>query len=136
VTVLFAFFVGLSVAGTPVQQRSLTADRTRVDNLHSIASTIKIWHDRAALTDTRAGIPRDLGILVREGDLQSSRVVDPVTRAPYEYHPKAGNRYELCAEFKASNIGEQSMPVPHSDFWRYGRGKTCFVLDAGETVPW
>lgn len=135
VTVVTAFCIGLAVAGTPMQQRSVEADRTRIDNLHTIAEAIKIWHNRATLENSDATIPANLGMLFRAGELRMDAASDPVTRAPYEYHPKGENRYEICADFSSSDIG-QRIVVMHSDFWRYGQGKTCFVLNASEQVPW
>ncbi len=133
--VIAAFWIGLVVAGTPKQQRSVEADRTRVDNLHGIAEAVKIWHNRASLQNPNATIPANLGALIRTGVLQLDAAADPVTRAPYEYHAKSGNRYELCADFTSGNIGK-GVATMHSDFWRYGKGKTCFVLDGSEQVPW
>ena len=133
--VIGAFCIGLAVAGTPTEQRTIEADRTRVNNLRTIAMAVKIWHSRANWQDPKATIPSDLATLVRHGELQKDAAADPITRAPYEYHLKAGNRYELCADFSSSSAGAR-LPNIHSDFWQYGKGKTCFVLDASEQVPW
>jgi hypothetical protein len=133
--VVSSFCIGLSVAGTPSQQRTVEADRTRIDNLHAIATAVKIWHNRANWTDPKATIPGNLGIMIRDGELRTEAATDPVTRAPYDYQPKGGNRYAVCADFSSSNTG-QRIPTMHSDFWRYGKGKTCFMLDASEQVPW
>ena len=134
VAVIAAFWMGLAVAGTPGQQRTVEADGTRVDNLRAVAHAVNIWHNRALLTYQNATLPGSLGQLVRSGDLTVDTTIDPVTKAPYEYHVKAGNRYEVCADFTSSDIGH-NIPM-HSDFWHYGRGKTCFVLDASQQVPW
>jgi hypothetical protein len=119
----------------PAQQRSLEADRTRVNDLREIAEAVKIWHGRELLRNPNAKIPPDLGTLVRGRELAGNTAADPITHAPYGYHPKTGNRYELCGNFSATNIGERAFPM-HSGFWRYGKGETCFVLDASEPVPW
>lgn len=135
IAVIVAFCVGLSVAGTPTQQRTLEADRTRIENLHTIALAVKIWHNRAMLQDPKATVPPNLEVLMQENALQMSVTADPLTHARYDYHLKGGNRYELCADFSSSNV-EPHVPMMHSQFWQYGKGKTCFVLDASSEVPW
>jgi hypothetical protein len=133
--VISSFCAGLVVAGTPTQQRLVEADRVRVDNLRTMAQAVKIWHDRESRRNPSATIPPNIEVLARGGPLTMNLPTDPLTHAPYEYHPQAGTRYELCANFSASNIGAPDATM-HSDFWRYGRGKTCFVLDASEQAPW
>ncbi len=132
--VIAAFCIGLGVAGTPTQQRTIEADRTRVDNLHTIAVAVNIWHHRAAMRDPQATVPANLEMLIRSGELPADIAADPVTRRPYEYHPQRGNRYEICASFSSANAGGR-VPM-HSNFWQHGTGNTCFILDASEQVPW
>jgi hypothetical protein len=123
--VIGAFCVGLGVAGTPSKQRRIEADRKRVEDLRNLGFAIKLRHDR----DPNATIPVTLA------DLKSgSRTTDPETGAPYEYHPRQGGAYELCANFAAAN--ESSRLGYPSNFWEHGAGRSCFSLDVAKTVPY
>jgi hypothetical protein len=75
--------------------------------------------------------------LARTGRFPLARISDPETHVPYEFHPKTGTRYELCANFSSNAPSDGSNTVGyHSGYWRYGKGNTCWVLDASEAVPW
>jgi hypothetical protein len=124
-----AFSVGLGVAGTPSAQRRIEADRKRVEDLRNLGYAIKLYHDQ----DTKAAIPATLADLKR-----GPRASDPETGAAYEYHPKSGAGYEVCANFVAAS-SEEGSRVRYgyqSNFWEHGRGRTCFSLDASKTAPY
>lgn len=134
VVVIAAFCVGMAVAGTPAQQRFLEADGTRINNLRAVGLGIHMWHDRALLSDKNAPLPNTLGQLVRSSDLNVDATIDPVTKTPFEYQVKGGNRYQVCADFTSVDVGNSIRM--HSGFWHHGQGRTCFVLDASQQVPW
>ena len=121
--------IGMAVAGTPAQQRHLEADRTRVQDLRNLAVTIKMTHDSGQ------GIPAALADLrLKQRDLS---IADPESAALYEYRPKAGSQYELCANFAQESTGDRpAMRNPPNNFWSHGRGHACFQLDAARIVPW
>lgn len=132
VAALAAFCIGLAVAGTPGQQRQVEADTKRIEDLKSVATGIKVWH----LQTPNAPLPASLNQLARSGRFPLQRISDPETHAAYEYHPRTGTTYELCANFSSNGAADQrSAGFYHSDFWLYGKGRTCFVLDATEQVP-
>jgi hypothetical protein len=135
VLALVALCVGISIAGTPTMQRTVEADRVRVDNLRQIAEAVRGWHIRAAFANPHATVPAMLEELIQAGNGIPPSTVDPLTRVAYTYRPVSGNRYELCAGFTASN-GAEHGTFNHSEFWHHGQGQTCFVLDAGDPVPY
>src|SRR5439155_4590870 len=120
--VVATFCIGLGVAGTPSRQRRMEADRKRVEDLRNIGNAIKLWHEK------NGAIPATLGDL-------KSRITDPETGAAYEYHPKTGTAYELCANFYSAENGDRRAAYP-SNLWEHGRGRSCFALDASEPVPY
>jgi hypothetical protein len=132
--VLAAFCTALSIAGTPAQQRTVEADRVRLENLRQIAEAVRAWHIHAALTNPQATVPATLSQPITAGNLRRDSAVDPLTGAPYEYRPIGNSRYQICANFSAAEIAERNFRM-HSEFWQYGQGETCFVLDAQEEVP-
>jgi hypothetical protein len=123
--VIAAFSIGLGVAGTPSKQRRIEANRKRVEDLRNLGFAIKVHHDR----DPSAAIPVTLA------DLKNgSRTTDPETGAAYEYHPKTGGAYDLCANFTAAS--ENPRVGYSSNFWEHGTGRSCFSLDASKAVPY
>jgi len=121
-TVIVTFCIGLGVAGTPSRQRQMEADRKRVDDLRNIGNAIKLWHEKTG------AIPAALGDL-------NSRMTDPETGAAYEYHPKTGTAYELCANFHSDEGRDRRAAYP-SNLWEHGSGRSCFTLDASKPVPY
>ena len=124
-----SFSIGLGVAGTPSKQRRIEADRKRVEDLRNLAYAIKLNHDQ----NPNAPIPATLANLK-----SGSRTTDPETGAPYEYNPKSGTAYELCAGFfeASSEEGTHARYGYQSNFWEHGKGRSCFSLDASKTVPY
>ncbi|HXM40501.1 MAG TPA: hypothetical protein VN924_04570 [Bryobacteraceae bacterium] len=114
--VLVVLALGFIQLGPREKQRAIRADERRVRDLQSIVQTI--YARQNALPASLAELPRS--------SVPSLR--DPVTQAPYEYHPQSGMRHELCAGFatnSAANEGFQRDPP----FWSHPRGRHCFQLD-------
>lgn len=106
-----------------------------MEDLSRIAQAVTLWHRRVSMADPTATVPSSLNALVRDGDLTGDIISDPVTHVQFSYRPLVGNRYELCADFTSSSSAPGAAPI-HSSFWHYGKGHTCFVLDATEPAPW
>ena len=125
--VLASFFVGLGLAGTPGKQRHIEADRKRVEDLRNLAYAIKRWHNEnqaaapSALPDLKPPVPS---------------LTDPETGAPYEYHPKTGTSYELCATFASEERPYATRNGYSSNFWAHRSGRNCFALDASKAVSY
>jgi hypothetical protein len=111
--------------GPPRDQRAISADERRISDLRGIAHTLQVRQTPE--------LPKVLADLT-PGPLPHLR--DPLTNTPYEYHPKTGTNYELCATFETvSAQGDAEFQQP-SPFWRHLRGRQCFQLDAAKTAPW
>lgn len=120
VVVAAVLAVGFQVLGPPQNQRDISADERRVQDLRTIAQQINGRHS----------LPTTLAELRFPGRLE-----DPVTHAPYEFHAKAGTQYELCATF-ATASAESDTEYPRSPFWNHAKGRQCFQLDLGQMPPW
>jgi hypothetical protein len=123
VVLIAAFLAGLGVAGTPSIQRRLQADQRRVENLQDISRAL--YYQRVQL----AGEPMPATLAGLVGKWQAT---DPETGKLYDYRVKSGTQYELCAVFDEP---EEQNPYP-SQFWRHGKGRTCFTLDAKANPTW
>jgi hypothetical protein len=110
--------LGFMQLGPPSAQRELRADAQRVRQLHQLSTEIKnYWTAHAS--QLPPGIDQ----------LPSSAYVDPITHAHYEYRPRQGSQYELCAFFARSSDRREiasSSPNP----WIHPAGRHCFALDA------
>ncbi|MBV8632718.1 MAG: hypothetical protein JOZ83_17470, partial [Silvibacterium sp.] len=116
--VVVLVILGFLQVGVPRAQRELRADSQRIHQLYMIAIGIRNQYSNGSLPPSLP--PED----------SSSR--DPVTNAPYEYHPKQGSQYELCATFARPSPPADTTNV---DSWRHPSGHHCFQLDAAEQPP-
>jgi hypothetical protein len=124
VAVLVVLALGFHHLGSPADQRAINSDERRIDDLRSIAQWI---HFRpmplpATLTESPQSSPASLK--------------DPVTHVPYEYHPKSGTAYELCATFAAAGTEDEDTYRPRSAFWNHPKGRYCYQLDAGRETAY
>jgi hypothetical protein len=125
VVVVAVLVLGFRVLGPPRDQRAISADERRVSDLRMIAQILQARQ--------KPQLPATLAELA-PGPLLHLR--DPLTNTSYEYHPKTGTSYELCAMFEtASAEGDSEFQQP-SPFWRHLKGRQCFELDASKDVPW
>ncbi len=115
--VLGSLIAGFTMLGSPGNQRSLEADRRRVERLRAIAAELNVRGEP---------LPQSIEEL-------RTPTTDPITGAPFEYRPQGGSRYQLCAAFEAdSEPAERRYP---GFLWTHGPGRTCFTLDATRPVP-
>jgi len=119
VVVVAVVAFGFRILGPPRDQRAISADERRVEDLRGIAQQIYGRHSLPATLDE-----------LRFG----AKLEDPVTHSPYEYHAKSGTAYELCATF-ATSSGESDSERPNG-FWNHARGRQCFEFDTAQTPPW
>ncbi len=121
VVVLAVLALGFHVLGPPRNQRDITADERRVQDLRSIAEQIHF----------RQSLPASLNEL-RLG----RKPEDPVTHTAYEFHAKSGTAYELCATFVTKSAeSDTAYPRPNT-FWNHSQGRQCFELDAAQMPAW
>jgi hypothetical protein len=115
--------LGFMQLGPPSAQRQFRADAERVRQLYRLSSELnRYWAAHASQ------LPPGLD------QLPSSAYVDPITHARYEYHPKQGSQYDLCAVFaRGSDRQEAASPSPSP--WIHPAGRHCFSLDASVTMP-
>jgi hypothetical protein len=124
VAVLIVLALGFHYLGSPANQRAINSDERRIDNLRSIAQWIHLRP--MPLSATLTELPR----------IPATSIKDPVTHAPYEYHPASGTAYELCATFAAASTEDEDTYRPRSAFWNHPKGRYCYQLDAGREAAY
>lgn len=111
--------LGFLQLGAPSRQRKLRADGQRLQQLYFLSTSIRNY-----FTSHASQLPTGLS--------QLPTYTDPVTHAPYEYHPQQGSQYQLCASFAARSPSEEQNqnfgPMPN--LWVHPSGRHCFPLDA------
>jgi hypothetical protein len=116
VIVMIMLGLGFATIGAPSTQRMLRADRKRVQDLYQLSDKIRnLWTSQHKLPEHLDALP-DVAL------------ADPITRVAYEYHPKDGSAYELCATFSASS--EKDEATSRARAWSHPEGKYCFSIDA------
>lgn len=114
---------GFRLLGPPRDQRAISADARRLADLRTIAQQIQ--EPRISqLPATLDGLKQRLG----------ANLNDPLTNIPYEYHPKSGTAYELCAVFATDSTEGENEYQQISPFWRHPKGRHCYQLDASKTL--
>ena len=116
--VAVAAVLGFLQLGPPRVQREMRADNERVMQLFQLSMAVNNYW-----TSHDSQLPPSLEE-VRGG----GRFVDPLTRAPFEYHAQAGSQYALCAHFQRKSDPRDTGLGP--DPWVHPSGHFCYQLDA------
>lgn len=137
VTILVTIVAGFFIAGSPMHQRDVRFDETRLSDLQNIQSQVlQYWSQKKAL-------PTNL--VAMESNLYGFTVpLDPETNTEYEYTIKDSLTFELCATFSTDgsygtsllNLGSDNRAIPingmsygyksYSDKWQHTVGHACF----------
>lgn len=119
--------LGFVLVGSPMHQRLVRFDETRVQDLSMIQSQITNYYSLKQV------LPASLADL--ENPLMGFTVpVDPNTGASFEYSVKSPLSFELCATFDAASPGgakDFSRPygvyAPYNESWTHDDQRTCFT---------
>lgn len=116
---------GFLVIGSPVQQRQLTLDSKRTNDLLQIANAVDThWEATGSLP---ASLNDVSNAWVRE-------VADPETGEPYRYRVTGKRTFQLCATFALKD--DEPARDPWEDrFARHDAGPHCFDLRAADIRP-
>jgi hypothetical protein len=119
--VIVALALGFRSLGGPGAQRRIQTDNQRIRALRTMAFQI----------NSRWSASNHTLPLTLEG-IAPAMARDPITKAPYEYHPAGNNKYELCATFATDN--HKNAPEQANSFWRHAKGHFCFTFDPAGSV--
>lgn len=129
--VVAAVVYGLTLVGTPAQQRLLQFDERRVQDLQQISYAVDSYWQR------NDQLPQNLEDL-RAPTYYVGSIVDPKTGEPYEYNVHSESSYEVCATFETDSSGQEgpsiAKPPFHQGVWEHGIGRTCFELEVAVQV--
>ncbi len=115
--------VGFAMLGSPTAQRSVSADRQRVEDLQAIARELHLQRGRTG----GASLPEQLDQVAFGQPSVRLRLKDPATQAAYEYHKRGQTSYDLCAVFATAS---EARPDGRPRFWDHPQGRYCYALDS------
>lgn len=120
--VVLVAILGFRVLGGPANQRLVQADLKKVRTLSELAQQINVKWSAGNKT-----LPANLD------HFPAAAKQDPVSRAPFVYHPKSTEQYELCATFATDS---RDLPKGNTaDPWIHPKGDYCFQFEASQAVP-
>ena len=125
VAVVLVVATGFYHMGPREKQRAVQADTRRVEDLRWIAQQIG-YRQTPRLPETLADLAPS----------RAARLKDPLTNAPYEYRPRSGTAYELCATFATDSAAGEGGLGQRPDFWSHPKGRHCYQLDASQARPY
>jgi hypothetical protein len=101
--------------------RVLNEDSRRVRDLYDLTVQIENKRYDGGLQGPPANLT-DVGLTAR----------DPFTDPPYEYRKLDGERYQVCAEFRAASLTASGPAL----FWAHPAGRKCFDIGFGRSAPY
>jgi hypothetical protein len=130
--VIAGLVLGFWQLGGRARQRDLRADAARENDLRDIALRIHNGWSAYARDEDRK-LPVTLAEN-RQVEMMRVRTKDPITGSSYEYTPKTGSQYELCAVFAIDN-SEPQRYAGAAGSWAHPKGRYCFPLNAAVVPP-
>jgi hypothetical protein len=130
-TVAASIVAGFMLVGSPSQQRAISLDQQRINDLQQISYAVDSYYNQA----NSQRLPVSLEVLRGTQNVYVNSIVDQSTGTAYEYHVVGGLNYQLCATFETdvNTTGAKGNPEaypqnPGSTFWDHSIGHKCFDL--------
>lgn len=120
VVIIIAFVSSLFTVESPIQTRNRKIDEAILNNFSIINSDLNLYFN-----DYKK-LPDNLNQLIEEyGSLTQKNLEDPETNAKFDFKKLSNDSYELCANFRASNMDEDDSFRYIMDSSRHEAGYQC-----------
>jgi len=133
VLVTASILVGLTIAGSPGEIRNIRLDENRVNDLNRIQIEItSYWQNNGELPTELDDISNELSYFTLP--------VDPTTKESYAYSVISDTKFQLCAEFKTSNMNDEyqfdsyAYRLENQENWKHDEGVYCFDREIDEKL--
>jgi len=118
--VIIVFVSALFIVESPTETRNRIIDDQILMNFDQIDSAINTYYqENSRLPDSLAALSEEFSY-IRTEDL-----ADPVTKENFGYNTKGEKSYELCANFRTSNMDRVINERYYSDRWPHETGEQC-----------
>jgi hypothetical protein len=122
--VIIGIVGGFWVLGTPGRQRSIAADRQRLQDIASITQNL---HQNYLNQPETYQLPDTIPAAETRND--------PLTNQPYEYERLSDRTFQLCATFDTDSssypLGNRPQD-PALQRWQHPQGRHCFEFEVSE----
>ncbi len=124
---VFAFAFGES----PVEARNKKLDNAILNDFSSIESALNRYHE------DNEKLPESLSILEQEIEfISQDDLTDPETSSVYQYDILGDEKYELCANFRTSNLEDDDrMNEFYKETWPHDKGHQCIKKNIEDSKP-
>lgn len=126
IAVLLALAAAFVVMRSPADERAMTLDQRRVQDLQRIGYGVDAWYQ------VHDALPPDLAAVAKQPG-STVPTADPATGTTYEYIAGAGRDYQLCAAFEtdtAETGAGDGYGGPRAQSWDHPAGHHCFAREA------
>jgi len=121
IIVLASLSCALIFGENPTQARNIKLDNAVLNNFESINNAINQYYIE------NEKLPENLAILEdRTGFIRGSMLIDPESGEKYQYEVLNENKYELCANFRTSNLEDNNLRNNfYGEVWPHEKGYDC-----------
>ena len=125
ITVIAAVVVGLSILGSPMEERARRVDNRRVEDLQGIVGATDLYWTR------HSRLPVSLDELTSEPGVRI-KTTDPANSETYGYQTVDSTHYQLCANFE--QVSGETSSNSERNLWAHSSGPQCFQFEAEEIM--
>lgn len=119
VVVVAVFVSSLFIVESPTETRNRKLDETVLNSFNDINNALNDYYS------LHKSLPTDLEALSSEfAYVGNEEISDPITKEKFEYRIAADTIYELCANFRTSNLGDEN--TAYRVTWPHDQGRQCF----------
>ena len=122
--VVAAGIVGFLLLGSPMEQRLLSLDKERVEDLRQIAR--QLWNETG---NGNGNESKPLPDALPKAEERQDTYRDPKTDEPYEYRRLSDTEYELCATFSRDSETREANSYRNNPQWKHPAGLHCYEFD-------
>ncbi len=129
VIALIAVIWGITLAGSPIEERSRKFDDRRIEDIRAIQSEVlnivldKTRYEAIADRVVVNPIPATLEEVAAKATYEKLTILDPETGDPYGYQKVDDSHFRVCAVFNM--IRDEQYEI----FWNHAAGEKCFEFD-------
>ncbi len=131
IIVISALSSALVFGESPMEARNKKLDSAILNDFSSIKNAIDQYYN------SNESLPKNLSVLEGEVEFMTQdRLTDPETDSNYQYNILSESEYELCANFRTSNLeDDDGMNEFYRETWPHQKGRQCIEKSVEDPKP-